>query len=175
MSRSRWRSAVRSIVAINSLRPPTKLGRPESVVSEEEEPQHVPGMTLCTRTAASSVCGAFNLHLSLMPWGAAAHSVVCKLKCNESSVTETCGSAGILSPKTDAVALLRLVIGSWMSLFLIAVPLGLSAQVFNWGPIAIFVLVQRPETCNFSTPATVHAFVATLGALHRRNLGFSAG
>ncbi|CAL8470121.1 g9663 [Coccomyxa elongata] len=92
MSRSRWRSAVRSIVAINSLRPPTKLGRPESVVSEEEEPeepQHVPG---------------------------------------------------ILSPKTDAVALLRLVTGSWMSLFLIAVPLGLSAQFFNWGPIAIFVL-----------------------------------
>ncbi|BDA44139.1 Ca(2+)/H(+) antiporter [Coccomyxa sp. Obi] len=91
-SRSRWRSAVRSIVAINSLRPPAKLGRPESVLSEEEEPeepQHVPG---------------------------------------------------ILSPKTDAVALSRLVTGSWMSLFLIAVPLGLCAQFFNWGPIAIFVL-----------------------------------
>lgn len=55
---------------------------------------------------------------------------------------DVCGSAGIISPKTDAAALLRLVTSSWMSLFLVAVPLGFCAQFLGWGSIAIFVLVR---------------------------------
>ncbi len=54
---------------------------------------------------------------------------------------DMCGIAGLISPKTDAAALLRLVTSSWMSLFLIFVPLGLCAKIFHWGPVAIFVLV----------------------------------
>ncbi|KAK9915517.1 hypothetical protein WJX75_000169 [Coccomyxa subellipsoidea] len=91
-NRSRWRSAVRSIVAVNSMRP-AKPPRLQSTAADEEvpeeEPEHGPG---------------------------------------------------IISPKTDAAALLRLVTSSWMSLFLVAVPLGFCAQFLGWGSIAIFVL-----------------------------------
>ncbi len=57
-SRSRWRSAVRSIVAINSLHP-AKAPRPESTVPDEdvaEEPKQVPGQL---SSISCSCYGAF--------------------------------------------------------------------------------------------------------------------
>ena len=57
------------------------------------------------------------------------------------SLTRCYMSAGLISPMTDLRAYYQLVIGSWMNLLLLAVPLGWIAYFLHWGSMAIFLLV----------------------------------
>ena len=50
--------------------------------------------------------------------------------------------AGFFSPLTDAKAITGLVLGSYMNVLLVTVPLGWAAAIFHWGPIANFLLVN---------------------------------
>ncbi|KAK9852807.1 hypothetical protein WJX84_009290 [Apatococcus fuscideae] len=47
---------------------------------------------------------------------------------------------GIISPMTDFRAYYQLVIGSWMNVLLLAVPLGWVAYFLHWGSMAVFLL-----------------------------------
>ena len=76
--------------------------------------------------------------------------------------------AGLFSPKTDLKAYYLLVVGSWMNLLLLAVPLGWIAYFLHWGSVPIFLLVQPPcfpdcftKQCNACMVLTVSSNVIT--------------